>query len=158
MAILSAENNFKKGLLAMVDEDHVHAAEFFRQALDIERERQVARSDGRYLSYYGLSLARAYRPTHESIKACETAAGQDSFSADLQLNLGRVYLLAGKTSKALDAFEGGLRIDPRHRALRRELNRLDRRSRPPLPMLSRSHRLNRWIGRARFALGGGPAL
>ena len=149
MAILSAENNFKKGLLAMVDEDHVHAAEFFRQALDIERERQVARPDGRYLSYYGLSLARAYRPTHESIKAVETAAGQDSFSADLQLNLGRVYLLAGKTSRALKTFERGLQLDPRHRGLQREFRRIDRRSRPALPMLSRSHCLNRWIGRAR---------
>ena len=149
MPTVSADNHFERGLLAMGEQNHILAAGLFRKALDIKREQQVSRPDGRYLSFYGLSMARAYRPTGESIKACETAGGQDSFNAQLHPNLGRVYVLAGKTSKALETFERGLRLDPRHRALQRELKRIDRRSRPALPMLSRSHCLNRWIGRAR---------
>ncbi len=67
----------------------------------IERERSVSRPQMRYMSYYGLSLAQTKRPSRQAIKACETAATVDFFSPDLLLNLGKVYLLAGKTSKAL---------------------------------------------------------
>ena len=57
MAIVSAENKFRKGLEALVDENYVEAAMHFRRAMDIEHQRRILQPDMRYLSYYGLCAA-----------------------------------------------------------------------------------------------------
>ena len=152
MPILSAENQFRKGLQALVDGDTPAAAGFFHAAIQVERQRAVARPQMRYLSYYGLALAQANGATPEAIRACEAAARRDFFNPDLLLNLGRVYVLAGKTTRALSTFEQGLRLAPSHPALRAELARLDRRQQPPLAFLPRNHSVNRLLGRVRASL------
>jgi tetratricopeptide (TPR) repeat protein len=127
MPILSAENSFKKGLVALVDGDPDQALGFFRQALEIERQRNVRRPEWRYLSYYGLSLARTGRHGSEAIEACETAAEREALRADLFLNLGRVCAMAGKLEQARRAFQRGLTLDPACRALAAEIADFDRR-------------------------------
>ena len=152
MTILSAENSFRRGLVALVDGDPADAAEHFQAAILIEVQNGVRRPQMRYLSYYGLSRALAFGATPQSIQACETAARRDFFNPDLLLNLGRVYLLAGKKTKALAALERGLELAPTHRGLRAEFTKIDRRSPPPLGIVSRSHPLNKWLGRLRASL------
>ena len=152
MPILSAENSFRKGLAAMVDGDAAAATTFFQAAILIERQHGVTRPQMRYLSYYGLSLAHSRGATPEAIQACETAARRDFFNPDLILNLGRVYALANKTTKALAAFERGLAMAPGHKVMRAELAKLDRRQAPPLSIVSRNHPLNKMLGRLREAL------
>lgn len=120
----------------------------------LERGHNVQRQQMRYLSYYGLSIARAERPTPEAIRACETAVDRDSFNPDLYLNLGRVYLMAGKQTKALAAFERGLSIAPDHPELQVQLQITDRRKPPPLSFLSRKHPMNRWLGKVRGRMTG----
>jgi tetratricopeptide (TPR) repeat protein len=146
MPILSAEIQFKKGLAAFVDEQFAEAAAAFRQAIEIDRQRNVRSPEARYLSYYGLSLAKQFGPGPESIQACETAAAREPHNPNLALNLGRVYAMVGRTTRALECFEGGLRMAPSHRSLRRELTQTDRRARPVLPGLGRNHVVNRWLG------------
>ena len=153
MPILSAENQFRQGLAAVVDGDPKTAAEHFRNAIQIERQRHVRRPQMRYLSYYGLTLAQANGPTQESILACETAARRDFFNPDLLLNLGKVYALAGLTTRALSTFERGLGLAPSSAPLRAELAKLDRRQTVPIRWLSRSHAANRTLGRMRSSVG-----
>ncbi len=152
MNILTAENYFRKGLTSLVDDDPTVASECFQSAILTEVQRGVKRPQMRYLSYYGLSRAQAFGATPQSIQACETAARRDFFNPDLLLNLGRVYLLAGKTTKALATFERGLELAPSHNGLRAEFNRIDRRAAPPLGIVSRSNPLNKWLGRLRCSL------
>lgn len=155
MASLAARNQFRNGLMALVDGRHPEAAQCFRSAMDLEREGNKAGvCTARSLSYYGLSLALADRPTPEAIQACEMAARADRLDPDLLLNLGRVLALAGRRTKALQAFEAGLRMNPEHRALRNELAKLDRRGRPVVPFLHRDNFLNVWLGRMRASLRG----
>ena len=120
MAILSAENNFKKGLLAIVDENFEEAARCFRRAIDIQEQRSAGRPDWRYLSYYGLSLAKATRPSEEAIAACRSAAANHPTNLDLVLNLARVYRIAGKYDRAAEAVAHGLRVRPDHPSLLEE--------------------------------------
>jgi tetratricopeptide (TPR) repeat protein len=127
MPILSAENSFKKGLAAFIDDNFIEARVYFREAIDIERQRRVKRPQMRYLSYYGFCLAKTNRPLREAIHACRTAALSDGRDPDLFLILGRVYLMARRTSEALNAFERGLRVGPSHRGLRREYERVTKR-------------------------------
>jgi tetratricopeptide (TPR) repeat protein len=147
MTILSAENAFKKGLTALVKNRPKEASEFFRKALELERQRSKTRLDMRYLSYYGLSLAKAGLSSQIALQACRSAVTRHADDPLLLLNLGRVYLITGKLEPALECFEKGLRVQPENQILRRELAKVDRRGRPMVPFLDRSHPVNRWLGR-----------
>ena len=152
MPVHSAERSFKMGLAALAEAQPLQAADCFLDAMQTEQRQRVRRPDMRYLSYYGLSLARASRVTHAALEACALAARHDPSNPLLQLNLGRVHLLMGRLPLALECFERGLRLAPDHRSLRLELGRVDRRSREVLSFLDRSHRLNRWMGKLRESL------
>jgi tetratricopeptide (TPR) repeat protein len=147
MPILSCEVHFRKGLVALSEERYAEAAEQFKQAIVIERQRSAPRPQMRYVSFYGLAQALADGATPEAIQACERAARLDSYNPDLQLNLGKVYLLAGNTTRALVSFERGLRLAPRHPVLIAAMAKVDRRGRSVLPFIKRSHPLNRWLGK-----------
>ena len=149
MTTLSAENVFKKGLACLVDDRPKEASEFFRTALELERQRSKSRLDMRYLSYYGLSLAKAGLSTQIALQACRSAASKQCSDPVLLLNLGRVYELSGRMELALETFEKGLEINPEHKILRRELAMIDRRRPPVIRFLDRSHPLNIWLGRMR---------
>ena len=153
MSTLAARNQFRNGLMALVDGRHEEAAKCFGNAMALEREENSAgRCTARSLSYYGLSLALSDRATPEAIQACEMAARADKLDPDLLLNLGRVMALAGRRTKALAAFEEGLGLNPEHRALRTELAKLDRRRKPFIPFLHRDNPVNILFGRLRSKL------
>jgi len=152
MPIPSAERHFKKGLAALADGQPLEAVDCFLEAMQTEQRKRVRHPDMRYLSYYGLSLARAHRVTHAALEACSLAVRHEPESPVLLLNLGRVYLESGRKSSALDCFERGLRLAPNHRALKRERSRVERRAQPCLPFLDRQHPMNRRLGRVRESL------
>lgn len=153
MSVLAAENLFRDGLMAMADGRYAAAADHFQSALRADQERGVAsRSHVRSLSFFGLSSALGNRATPDAIRACERAVELDPTDADLLLNLARVQSLAGRRTRALRTIERGLRLSPSHRGLRREFAKLDRRSKPVVPFLNRSHPLNCALGRLRASL------
>jgi Flp pilus assembly protein TadD len=127
MPIISAENEFKKGLVAVVDQDYVEAAMHFRRAMDIEHQRRVLHPDMRYLSYYGLCRAKAHGQVRQGLHECRRAAMLRDRDPEMFLNLGRVQLLAGNPRAALTAFRSGLLLDPMHEALVQEAERVERR-------------------------------
>ncbi len=151
MPILSSEIHFRKGLVALAEERYSEAAEQFKQAILIERQRSAPRPQMRYVSFYGLATALSRGATTEAVQACERAARLDFYNADLQLNLGKVYLMAEKTTRALIAFERGLRLAPNHQGLQAAMAKVDRRGRTVLPFLKRSHPMNRWLGKLKYA-------
>src|SRR2546425_13139085 len=108
MSLSADQNAFLKGLKSLSAERYEEAVAYFDSAMRLEAQRGAAGRQMRYLSYYGLSSALANRPTPEAIQACEVAARRDFCNEELQLNLGKVYMLAGKTTRALAAFEHGL--------------------------------------------------
>src|SRR5262245_66144422 len=103
---------FKKGLAMLSANRNEEALALFETAMKLAGDSQVVDRKMKYLSYYGLSLSLSHRPSRDAIKACEMAAKSNFFSAEMQLNLGKVYSLAGKTTRALAAFENGLKRSP----------------------------------------------
>ena len=126
MPILSAENSFKKGLAALVDNHFAEATDHFRRAMETERQRRPDRPSMRYLSYYGFCLARSSGNLPAAIEACRTASRKAPRNPDLLFNLARVYLLAGKARPARDALDRGLSISPENLALQRERARVEK--------------------------------
>jgi tetratricopeptide (TPR) repeat protein len=155
MSNLSAEKYYKEGLIAFKARAYKQAAPLFRQALDLDRDRGRIRPEMRYLSYYGLSLARAGLSQKQAIEACRTAVKQQGNDPLLYLNLARVYVLNCKLAEAMEMYERGLRLSPDDPTLRRELNNLDRRTRAVLPFLPRSNALNVGLGKLRSRMLGG---
>ncbi len=149
MDSLSPENFGRQGHHALKHQDYTGAAEFFRRAIDLDMERNKRFPEMRYLSYYGLSLARAGLSRKVAIEACGSAAARQRNDPVLFLNLGRVYRLAGRTTLAMRAFENGLDLAPGNVILMKELRRLDRRGKPVIPFIDRSHPVNRILGRMR---------
>jgi tetratricopeptide (TPR) repeat protein len=152
MPIPSAETSFRNGLVALSGGDPAGAAHHFQSAILIERQHAISQPQMRYLSYYGVALARSGRPHSAAIQACETAARREAYNPEIYLNLARVYVLAGKTSRALAALERALMIAPSHPLLLAELARHDRRAAPPLSFVPRKHPLNKLLGKIRAAL------
>jgi tetratricopeptide (TPR) repeat protein len=149
---VQSEEHFRDGISALENGRPGEAVQHFRYAIASERKKSSARPPMRYVSYYGLSLVLSRQAVHQGVEFCERAAVRDSFDAVLLLNLGRVYRVTGRTTKALAAFERGLKLDPTNLRLKIERSRLDRRARPALPGLGRDHPLNRSLGRLRASL------
>lgn len=147
-----AERAFQKGMEALREGDSATATALFESAMLLERERGIARTQMRYLSFFGLAQALSNKPTPDAIKACEVAAKTEFFNPEFQHNLGKVYLLAGKTTKALEVLERARKLAPGSKAIRKTLEGADRRGRPPIRWLSRNHPLNHILGRWRHSL------
>jgi tetratricopeptide (TPR) repeat protein len=148
----SAESSFNRGLVALADSRNSAAADLFLAAMRIEARHRVRNPDLRYLSYYGLSLARAHRALNAATSACELAARREPGQPVLLLNLGHVHLLAGRTSLAIGCFERALALAPDDATLRQELTCANRRACPVIRALARDNPLNHWAGRLRHAL------
>lgn len=152
MPILSAENQFKKGLTALVDQNYKDAVVFFGRAVELDRERNRKQPDLRYLSYYGLALAKSGSSPTEALRVCRMAVSRHQHHPVLWLNLGRAYAALGKHERALEALDRGARLAPDNPVVARELAQFDRRSQPVIPRLSRSHPVNVVLGKLRGAI------
>ncbi len=149
---MTSEDHFQNGLTALGAGQPQAAVVHFRHAISSEKRQGAVRPQMRYVSYYGLSMALSDQSLHTAVELCERAANRDTFDAVLMLNLGRVYGLTRRRTKALATFERGLQLDPSNKRIKIEMSRIDRRHPPALPSLGRDHLLNRSLGRLRASL------
>jgi tetratricopeptide (TPR) repeat protein len=107
------------------------------------------------LSYFGCFQAIVDKKYRSGVEACKRAIvllkKKETFSEEIllpvfYLNLGRAFVAAGKKKDAIDSFKKGLRFDNGNSDLRKELQKLGVRKRPPVPFLDRSNPINRYIG------------
>jgi tetratricopeptide (TPR) repeat protein len=147
----TAENSFERGKEAFEAGRWKEALAFFEAAVAIERRAGTSPPQARYISYYGLCLALAGRQFHTALKLCREAAAIERYNPDAHWNLGRVLLACRRRKEAHAALIQGLRHEPTHSGLRREILRMGWRKRPVLSFLSRSHPLNVFLGRRRAA-------
>ncbi|HTR45670.1 MAG TPA: tetratricopeptide repeat protein [Thermodesulfovibrionales bacterium] len=108
------------------------------------------------LSYRGYLEATVNKRFREGIAECVRAIGilqkaipfgEEFFYPLLYLNLGMACLSAGKKKEAVEAFQKGLEIEREHSELLRMMKKLGTRKPPPLPFFSRSHSLNKYLGK-----------
>jgi tetratricopeptide (TPR) repeat protein len=104
-------------------------------------------------SYLGLCLARERRQYRRGQGLCQQALQQEPANSRHYLNLGRIYLLAGRKSLAIAAFRRGLKFG-RDRAIMDELKALGLRRAPVFSAFDRSHLVNRLAGRLRQRFSG----
>ena len=148
MAEHSALAEFKQGIQLLQNGHSTEALEYFRHAADLNQQNPY------YLSFLGVSVARAQRKFAAAVELCESALSLKRSEAQLYLNLAEVYVSAGRRDDAVAVLDRSLmylRADPR---IRRARANLGRRCSPVLSFLDRGHFLNRSLGKLRHRVLG----
>jgi len=130
---------FKRGRL-----DEAFSA--FRRAFEAKN------NEPRYMSYYGLCLAKSGSRIKEGVVLCEKAVQREFFRPELFLNLGMAYQLAGNRRKCHTAFRKGLALERDNRDIKEELDRMGVRKPPVFPFLDRKNVLNKLAGKVMYRL------
>ncbi len=143
---------FRNGLMALEKRCFKESVALFQQAMDQERQEGTKNPRMKYLSYLGYALTLSTGRSEEGLKMCEQALKRDFFDADLQCNLGVVYLRHRQKKLAFECFEKGLKLKPNHGRILEEIDRYDNRSHPVFAFLPREHPINRLAGQLRYRL------
>jgi Flp pilus assembly protein TadD len=145
----SALAEFKQGIKLLRNGQSSEALEYLRHAAELNQQNPY------YLSFLGVSVARAQRKWTAAAQLCETALSLRRNEVQLYLNLAEVYVAAGRRDDAVAVLDRGLmnsRVDARIKRARADLGK---RGSPVLPFLGRGHFLNRSLGKIRYRVLGG---
>jgi Flp pilus assembly protein TadD len=134
---------FKQGLKALKNGYPQKALVHMRTAFESEKHNPF------YLSFLGLTMARAERKWDKATELCEIAVQLRRSESQFHLNLAEVYALAGRREKALDTIDAALALFGKDERLYRARSRVEKRRSPVLPFLTRDHFLNRTFGKVR---------
>jgi tetratricopeptide (TPR) repeat protein len=132
------EKLFTDGLKAFVKGDTGAALPFFERAIEMDNRPA-------YSSYLAVCVAKELRRFELAFTLCERARKREPQNPLHYLNLGKIYMIAGKKAEAIRAFNEGLGFgeDPE---ITEELGKLGIRKRPVIPYLDRSSPVNKWLG------------
>lgn len=97
------------------------------------------------LSYLSYCIAVERGQINDAVKLCTDALSQEPDNSLHYLNLGRIYLHAGKKNEALSTLRQGLSFGE-NQTIRSILEKIGTREKPVFPFLPRSNCLNKYIG------------
>lgn len=122
-------------------------------ALVCLRQAAVTIDTPELLSNLAFCKAKELARFEEAAALCRTALEKDPDNTLHYLNMGRILLLQGKKTEAMEIFNEGLNHGPDSR-ISADLQLLGTRRKPVIPFLHRKHLLNQSLGyildRARF--------
>ena len=129
---------FTQGLKALDRDDTLSALSFFERA--VQREDRPA-----FSSFHALCIAKERGQLQLAVTLCEKAKAREPYNSVHHLNLGRIYLIAGKKEDAIRTFREGLGYE-QNRQIIDELERLGTRKPPLISPLKRSNPVNKYFG------------
>lgn len=145
MAMTAVEDSLEKGLAALAHGHTYLAMTCLEQAMATGKTPLVSSS----LAY---CMALNRKDMERAVTLAREALGAEPERADICLNAGRTFLLAGFREEAIRTFRHGL-ASGRDERLIAELDRLGNRRQPLFGKLPRGHFLNRCAGLLLSRLG-----
>lgn len=133
-----AESLFAAGTEMLAQGNILSALACFEKAVRIE-DRPI------YSSHLAFCIAKERGQHQLAVTLCQKAIAREPQNPLHYLNLGRIYLMAGKKAEAVNAFRQGLQHEE-HRQIIDELNRLGTRRPPVIRSLKRSNPVNKYLG------------
>jgi Flp pilus assembly protein TadD len=134
---------FRQGVELLMNEYPQKALVRLRRAFECEKHNPY------YLSFLGLSIARAQRKWDQATELCEIAVQLKPKEIQFHLNLGEVYASSGRREKALDMLEAALELFGEDERLRQARGKVENRRNLLLPFFGRENFLNRELGKLR---------
>jgi tetratricopeptide (TPR) repeat protein len=133
-----SEELFTLGLEALARGDTLSALSFF--------ERAVQREDTpTFSSFLALCIAKERGQFQLAVTLCEKAKAREPHNPVHYLNLGKIYLFAGKKDDAIRTLREGLGYE-QDRQIIDELEKLGTRKPPLISSLKRSNPANKYLG------------
>jgi tetratricopeptide (TPR) repeat protein len=143
IAELDPVAEFRQGVSLLKNGYPKEARVCLQRAFDSERHNPY------YLSFLGLSIARAEQKWNQASEMCEIAVQLKRGEIQFHLNLADVYACAGRRVKALDTLDAALELFGEDERLRRAKSHVEKRRSPVIPFFTRDHFLNRQLGKLR---------
>jgi tetratricopeptide (TPR) repeat protein len=140
-----AEKLFTSGLNALAQGNTLTALTLFEKA--VQKNEKPS-----YCCYLALCIAKERGQFQLAVTLCEKAKAQEPQNSLHYLNLGKIYLYAGKTDDAIRTFREGL-IHEKDQAIIEELGKLTPRKPPVISFLKRNNPVNRFLGTILKKLG-----
>jgi tetratricopeptide (TPR) repeat protein len=137
---------FRKGVELLRNEYPQRALGKLRHAFESDKHNAY------YISFLGLSIARAQRKWDQASELCEIAVQLKPTEVQFHLNLGEVYASAGLREKALDKLDYALELFGEDARLKRARSKVENRRAPVLPFIGREHFMNRELGKLRHRI------
>jgi len=134
---------FRQGVELLRNEYPQKALVRLRRAFECEKHNPY------YLSFLGLSIARAQRKWDQATELCEIAVQLKPKEIQFHLNLGEVYASSGRREKALDMLEAALELFGENERLKQARGKVENRRNLLLPFFGRENFLNRELGKLR---------
>ena len=128
----------EKGVAFLRDNNRLAALSCFDKAFVIGKSPEL-------LSYLSYCIAAERGQIYEALKLCNDALSQEPDNPVHYLNLGRIYLHAGKKEEALLTLRKGLSFGE-NQTIKAILEKIGTREKPVLPFLPRNNFLNKYIG------------
>ena len=142
-AELNPMTEFREGVELLKNEYPQKAVVRLRRAVDCDKHNPY------FMSFLGLSIARAQRKWEQASELCEMAVQLKPKEIQFYLNLGEVYAASGLREKALDKLDDAMELFGNDARLRQARNKVQNRRNPILPFFGRAHFLNRELGKLR---------
>jgi Flp pilus assembly protein TadD len=143
MADSSGLAEFKQGVALLRKGHSSEAFEYLRRASELKQQNPY------YLSFLGVSMARAQGKWTAAVELCKTALNIKRNEAQLYVNLAEVYVCAGRRDLAVETLDSALKYCATDTRIGRMRGRLGNRRSPVLPFLERGNLLNRSLGKLR---------
>ncbi len=136
---------FTQGLEALGQGRTDSARAFFERAIELNDRPE-------YWSYLAVCIAKGQGRLELAFNLCERAMAREPENTLHYLNLGKIYLIAGKKADAITTFNEGLALGM-NQEITEELNKLGIRKPPLLSSLRRDHPANKYLGMLLRKLG-----
>src|SRR5713101_7237568 len=137
---------FREGVELLKNECPEQALVKLRRAYESDKHNPY------YISFLGLSIARAEQKWDQAMELCEMAVQLKRTEFQFHMNLVVVYALAGWREKALHKLDVALRLFGDDARLKRARSKVLNRRAPVLPFFGRNHFLNRELGKLRHRI------
>jgi tetratricopeptide (TPR) repeat protein len=134
---------FREGVELLKNEYPQKALAKLRRAYECDKHNPY------FMSFLGLSIARAQRKWEQASDLCELAVQLNPKEIQFYLNLGEVYASSGRRERALDKLDDALKLFGEDKRLRQARSKVQNRRNPIVPFFGRAHFLNRELGKLR---------
>jgi tetratricopeptide (TPR) repeat protein len=142
-ADINPMTEFREGVELLKNEYPQKAVAKLRRAYECDKHNPY------FMSFLGLSIARAQRKWELASELCETAVRLNPKEIQFYLNLGEVYAASGMRERALDKLDDAVQLFGQDARLKQALSKVRNRRNPVLPFFGRTHFVNRELGKLR---------
>jgi tetratricopeptide (TPR) repeat protein len=129
---------FERARRALSMDNSVAALACLERALGLE-------DNPRWYSYLGYCIARERGQVSKGVDLCMVSIERDPDSGEHYLNLGKVHLVSGNKTAAIQAFREGM-VRGWSAEIVEQLKALGQRKPPVIGLLARTNPLNKYLG------------